>query len=99
MSANDGRFLTLLDDDGCPPHGTDCTTCRLFDGQRPAESRVAWARRITSDEPVLPKLQQVIDAYDALSPEQQADWDRRLYLAEDARYAKWPTGRLEGMGF
>jgi hypothetical protein len=50
----------------------------------------------------LPLIQQVIDTYEALSPEEQAAEGRRRYLAEDARCVRelalltdWPLGRLQ----
>jgi hypothetical protein len=46
-AASDARWATLLDDDGNPPHGTDCATCALFLAhQQPLETRAAWMARL-----------------------------------------------------
>lgn len=40
----------LLDNDGrppCDPKADACPTCRLFDVQRPGETRRGWLARIT----------------------------------------------------
>lgn len=44
-----GRFATLIDDAGNPPCSPPdaCSVCRLFDGQRPDETRAEWLARIT----------------------------------------------------
>ena len=45
---SDGLFATLLGDDGEPPcqPADGYVVCRLFDRQRPGESRTAWLARI-----------------------------------------------------